>query len=426
MDGELRLNVTQQAQLSQQALLAVRLLVMSNSSLAEYSLEQSEKNPALEYLEPKRTGFPIFLKQSFNSVKSSPSEWIESLPHPEHFSVPLAEQLNFVALSEAKLKAARVIIDALSPDGYLRGPIEDIAHHAGVSMHDAIGGLHAVQSLDPPGVGARSLSECLTLQLSRMGEADELAYAIARDYLPEVGERRYSDIAAALNASVARVRKCCQTLRSLAPRPLNSHVETVYITPDLSILPAPEGGLMISYFDDYYPMLRLDPGFSGLMKSMSADDKRFARQTLKDARRVVRAIEMRRDTLDALVRFIADTQRGFLLEGLPLLPLRYRDAALEMNVHETTVYRAARNKYVLCSSGTYPMSHFFQRELPGGGSVEVARTAIRRLCAENPSLSDSDISKMLAEQGISIARRTVNKYRRDMGISSSFTRSRPE
>ena len=291
------------------------------------------------------------------------------------------------------------------------------------SMDEAREALRAVQSLEPPGIGARSVEECLKLQLEARERVDPLCYDLVQVHLMDIARGNYRQIAKETGASVSHVRECVDMIRSLNPAPVSLSEGTVqYIMPEFSVEADGDGTLSILFHNDYYPTIRQDENFRRLSRTLSGEEQEYARKMLRSSSRLIRAAELRQRTVEKVAQIIVREQRPFFLGQYSLMPLRISDAAEEIGVHETTVYRAIQNKYLYCARGTFSLHHFFQRELSGGASTARVKEIIREICLSDGKLSDQKIADELSRRGITMARRTVAKYRLQMNIASGFER----
>ena len=274
--------------------------------------------------------------------------------------------------------------------------LDEFAAEAGVSMEAAQLALEAVQSLEPAGIGARTVEECLELQLRTRHDADPLCYDLIRMHLLDIGRGNLRQITRETGATLTRVRQCVDTIRSLNPAPCSLRAETVqYIMPEFSVEADAYGQLTLQFHNDYYPSFRQNPSFLRLANTLEGDEAAYARRMQTSASQLIRAVEMRQSTMEKVARIILREQRAFFLGQYSLLPLRIDEAAREIGVHEATVYRAIQGKYLYCARGTFPLSHFFQRA----------------------------IAEELEKRGITLSRRTVAKYRSQLEIDSSFRRN---
>lgn len=418
-----RLELQQTQKLSQSLQTAIHLLSLDLDGLSDYMQKLIQENPALEYLPPQKSAqdYALLVRTRYHSGQS---DYRGELPAAAETTLEgLEQQLRLASFPPDVTAAALHLLHLLSPRGYFTQQTEEFARDAGIPLATAQRALEAVQSLEPAGIGARSLEECLSLQLRARADADPLCYDLVRFHLMDIARGNLRRIAKETGATAAHVRQCVETVRGLTPIPCSLSEKTApYIMPEFSVEADDAGELVIQFHNDYYPTFRQDANFRLLSDTLSGDEQAYARKMLNAAAQLIRAAELRQSTMEKVARFIVSRQRAFFLGQYSLLPLRIDEAAQAIGVHETTVYRAIQNKYLYCSRGTFPLSHFFQRELPGGTSAARAKELIRELCRENPRLSDREIADALEGRGVSLSRRTVNKYRGQMEIDSSFRR----
>ena len=246
-------------------------------------------------------------------------------------------------------------------------------------------GLSLLQTLDPPGVGARDLSQCLALQLQRLGETGP-ALAIVQRHLEHLARKQYHAIAQDLGISQAEVREAERQIQALDPRPGSAFAgreEPSYLIPDLAVVEAEEG-LTVVYQNAYAPSLQLSGYYCDLQqRSTDPEVKQYLTDKIKQAQFVIQAVEQRRSTLLDCARAIVRRQEAFFRSaGGHLVPLRLSDVAQELAIHESTVSRAIREKYLQCARGVYPLSFFFSREVGAAGegtSVHQIKSRLREL-----------------------------------------------
>ena len=418
--SENRQELAQSQRLSQGLQTALRLLSCDLDELDRQMRAAVQENPALELVPPAGEIPEIALRLRMGPPREGRRPEAAA---GESQIARLEQQLRLAALEPDVLGAALAVLHSLNPRGYFIQPLRDFAEETGYAPGLCKRGLHAVQALDPPGIGARDVAECLTLQLAARPDADPLCTVIARGYLMETARRDYAAIARETGADRARVRACCRVIASLTPAPVSLSEEPVrYIVPEFAV--EREGDRLTAVFTSCaYPRLAVDPVFSRLASGEDAEAAAYARARLSEAAALQRAVELRQSTLQKLAALILREQRAFFLSRYSLVPLSARDAAAELGVSESTVYRAVRGKYLWCSRGTFPLSHFFQREIAGGVSRARTKELIQALCAGDENLSDRAVSEALGARGISVSRRTVAKYRAELGIESSFRRN---
>lgn len=421
---ENRLEVQQTQKLSQSLQTVITLLSLDLDGLSDSMLKAVQENPALEYVPPQKSAqdYALHVKARFRGgrgdyrnpdVASSADTAMEDLE----------QQLRMCGLDAPTARVAEVMLHMLSPRGYFTQELDAFAAEAGLPIGVVRNALEAIQMLEPAGVGARTVEECLTLQLQARPGVDPLCYDLVRIHLLDIGKGNLRQIAKETGATMAHVKACVDVIRGLNPIPCSLHNETVqYIMPEFSVEAGTDGALSIQFHNDFYPSFRQDENFGKLAEMLDGEALAYARRMQASANQLIHAIEMRQTTMEKVARIIVREQRAFFLGQYSLVPLRIDDAAREIGVHETTVYRALQNKYLYCARGIFPLSFFFQKDVSGGTSTVRIKELIRELCRENGKMSDRAIAEALEKRGISLSRRTVAKYRSRMEIDSSFRR----
>lgn len=446
---ELNQNLRQVQTLSPQMLQAAKLLQMGTVDLREYLQEQILENPVLEYEEPSQS------RQRNNNQILQKLEWLCSgdsqnriyyqddvrdmtdnltnhavINTEESLYDHLLAQIRFELLPRNLKVGVECVLQSLNSNGRLDEPTTDLAAHAGTNVETILEAISLVQSLDPAGVGARSLSECLELQLLRQG-GNELPLVIVRNYLEDVGQNHYHHIAKKTGASQEQIRDACRLIQTLDPRPGSSYATretTHYVIPDLMVV-AVNNGFEVIPNDTYIPLLHISPFYQKLIQnSDDADVLGYLSKKMRHAQWVIQAVEQRRSTLLSCTQHIVEWQAEFFRSGSGYLrPMSLNNIAVGLGVHESTVSRAVQGKYLQCAYGVFPLKHFFSRALPISEgemdiSVEQAKAALCLLIEhENKKkpLSDQKLCNMLVKQGIQLSRRTVAKYRDEMNIPST-------
>ncbi|MDQ6627009.1 MAG: RNA polymerase factor sigma-54 [Pseudomonadota bacterium] len=351
----------------------------------------------------------------------------------------LRSQINVLPLSPRDHALACAIIESLEDDGYLRSPLDEIMDASG--MHPPVDdaemliALKRVQSLDPCGVGARSVAECLQLQL--VGIADEAQRETARrivsDHLDRLAQHDVNGLARLLRKQPAEIEAVCEKIRHLNPRP-GWQVEsstTQYITPDV-IVRKVRGRWSATLNRAIVPRVRLNETYATLFKEHRNGRNTEMAQHLQEARWTVRNVQQRFSTILMVAEAILKRQQHFLEFGpMAMKPLGLREIAEELGLHESTVSRVTNNKYMATPVGVFELKHFFSREMATASGGACSATAIRGVIkgmieAESPSnpLSDAQIARLLIRQGLQVARRTVTKYRQLLKLPSVERRRR--
>ncbi len=423
-ENRLEVQQSQSQKLSQSLQTVIHLLSLDLDGLSDFMQNAIQENPALEYVPPQKSAqdYAMQVKTRYRSPRGEFSA-ADMADEADTTMEDLEQQLRLSGLDGPTGRAANIMLHLLSPRGYFTQDLDSFAAEAGIPVETAYKALEAVQALEPAGIGARTVEECLELQLRERPDADPLCYDLIRMYLLDIGKGSIRQIARETGATLAHVQQCVETIRSLSPAPCSLHTETAqYIMPEFSVEAEADGQLTIQFHNDYYPTIRQDVNFRRLSDSLEGHEQAYARRMLSAASQLIRAVEMRQSTMEKLARIIVREQRAFFLGQNSLLPLRIDSAAREIGVHETTVYRAIQNKYLYCARGTFPLSHFFQREVSAGASTARVKDMIQEICREGGKLSDREISEELGKRGVTVSRRTVAKYRSQMDIDSSFRR----
>ncbi len=428
--AEARLEISQSQKLSQSMQTALHLLSMDLMELSQYMAKAIQENPALEYVPPVRSAmdYAVQVKTRFRSSRAADEDDGEAeTASPVTVLDDLAQQLRLSGYDAATVQLGTRLLHELNSRGYFVRPLEEFAFDNGCGLEQARAALTAVQSIGPAGLGARSVEECLKLQLEAREQVDPLCYDLVQVHLMDIARGNFRQIARETGATIKHVRECVEVIRSLNPAPVSlSEGNVQYIMPEFTVEAEDNDRLVILFHNDFYPTFRQDENFRRLTETLSGHELEVARQMQQTASRLIRAAELRQRTIEKVAQIIVREQRPFFLGQYSLMPLKISDAAAEIGVHETTVYRAVQNKYLDCARGTYPLIHFFQREMSGGASIVRVKEIIREICAGNEKLSDQKIADELGRRGIKMARRTVAKYRLQMNIDSSFEREKTD
>lgn len=366
----------------------------------------------------------------------------ERIAEPETLHDHLLWQLHLSHLSQRDRRIGAALIDALEDDGYLREPLSGIAE---TLLPEVIAGedeiltvLHQLQRFDPVGVAARTLGECLHLQLAMLSDdtpgkalALHIVDGTALERLPKSG---VAGLAAELKRPLAEVEEVVQLLRSLDPKPgaqIGELAHDTYVVPDCVVW-RQRGIWRAALAGNHLPRITIHRGYEQMIRQCGETDAGYLRGHLQEARWLLKSLEARGDTLLKVMRCLLRQQAGFLEFGAQALrPLTLREVAGEVGLHESTVSRAIARKYVRTPRGTLPLRAFFASGVgtEGGGEASsiAIQSMIRRLIeAENPRkpLSDAKLADLLKTSGVPVARRTVAKYREAMEILSSHERVR--
>ncbi len=347
----------------------------------------------------------------------------------------LLVQLRDADFSHHEKRIMLHIIGNLDRNGYLCASNEEIAEECSCTVMDVEHALDGLRSLDPPGVGARDLKECLVIQLESQGKTSCLETKIVLNHLDKLEKRRFDLIAKAEQVAVEEVYKAVSAIQQLEPRPGRTFSDeaTRYIVPDIYVHKF-GNEYVITLNEDGLPKLRVSPYYLELLRNEGNENdpnKTYLSDRLKAASWLIRSIHQRQQTMYRVTESIVKFQRAFLDHGISKLkPLVLKDVADDIGMHESTVSRVTTNKYVHTPQGVYELKYFFttgiktsEGDLSSSFIKEKIKSIISVESPEDP-ISDQGIVEKLQAGGITIARRTVAKYRENLGIASSSRRKR--
>lgn len=474
MKPSLQLRLGQSLTLTPQLRQAIRLLQLSSLELEEEITLALESNPLLEHLDESSSDDerppgeseadradaddPEPAGESDESMLDIPDWALEdsgssgSLAggHDDDSDMAFADtdqdiqdhllwQLNLTPMSPRDYMIAVVLIEAIDEDGYLGDTLESLCESlrpdviAEIDEIETV--LHRIQHFDPLGVGARSLSECLRIQLSRCepSPAVALAQEVARTHLETLAKLGAERLASQLERAPAHMQDAVQLLRSLDPRPASgySRSKTGYIVPDAYAVHQ-NGVWRVALGPGCRPQIGINRHYESLIGIAGKSDSSYLRGQLQEARWLIKSLETRADTVLRVADCIVRHQTAFLDYGPEAMrPMVLRDAAEELELHESTISRVTTRKYLHTPRGTFEFKYFFSSSVPtadgGSASSTAIQAMLRRLIdQENPRkpLSDAALVRALEQEGVTVARRTVAKYREAMNIASSNERRR--
>ncbi|MCJ7612162.1 MAG: RNA polymerase factor sigma-54 [Candidatus Aminicenantes bacterium] len=360
-----------------------------------------------------------------NFLSRSPSLW-------DH----LNWQADLTFFEEKDKEIAQLIIGNINEDGYLTLPVDDIARQAGVETLAVEDIREEIMLFDPVGAGSLDLKEALTAQMEYLRLKDPITRAIVNEHLPLLEKSDYSQLAKVLNIPLSAIKYHIDIIKGLEPAPGRKYSQdrTSFVVPDI-IVSKEEGEFRVSLNNEGLPRLRLNAYYRRLVQSALKDDPeayRYLKDKMKKALWFLRSLDQRDQTIFKVARYVVDKQKDFFEKGLEYIkPLTLIEIAQEIGVHESTVGRVVANKYLQSPEGVFPLKYFFHKSLAGDFGEEVSslrvKDKIKKLVEgedrDNP-LSDMEIEDILARQNFRLARRTVAKYRKQLGIPPSHIRKR--
>jgi RNA polymerase sigma-54 factor len=379
-----------------------------------------------DYLDPgfKSPAGESVDKPSFETFLSSPVTLADHLQ----------SQLAVLILPDNTREAANAIIGNLEESGYLTTTLEEVAVSEGLAIEDMRAGLKAVQSLDPTGVGASTLRECLLLQLEARGARDGVSWQIVHDHLKLLETRQYSQLAKVLGRPQEHIQIAVNVIRHLDPAPGLRYAGggARQVEPDVYIEKDGED-FLITLNEDDIPQLRLNGDYKRMLdreQEPSKDVRNYVKERYASALQLIKNIEQRKQTIVRVCHSIVRRQQDFLEHGIDFLkPMMIKEVAEEIGVHPSTVSRAVSNKYVHTPQGVFELRYFFSEAVQGpSGSATpllILKRRVKKMIEdEDPKhpLTDEQITARLQDEGIQVTRRTVAKYREDMKIPSTHQR----
>ncbi|MCL6612491.1 MAG: RNA polymerase factor sigma-54 [Peptococcaceae bacterium] len=449
---------------------AITVLQLSSLELGMYIEQQLQENPLLELNEDdvQETGMAEN-EEHAQSVETDGRdggydlEWQEYFQDSSDLGFPRAERdpdrpeytyENFLSqaptmtdhlmfqlsLSRCKKKERIIgeyLIGNIDGNGYLQVTVEEAARHLGVPAEDVERVLSVIQTFDPAGVGARNLEECLLIQADQMGIKDILLRQVIKNHLVDLAKGKIARMAQTLGVTVQEVQRVADIIRTLDPKPgrnFSSPNDIRYIVPDI-VLQKVGGEYVILINDTSVPRITINHAYRSVLNQERDSDiktRRFVESKLNAAAWLLRSIEQRRLTLYKVASCLVELQRDFLDRGVKYLkPLNLKKVADMVGLHESTVSRATSNKYIQTPQGVLEMKYFFSSGLANSSGTATSAESIKKMIQEtvasedprNP-YNDQKIVEILRQRGIIISRRTVAKYRDELGIAPIRKRKR--
>ena len=445
MAPAIALRLRQHLTLTPQVQQALKLLQMSALEFAQEMEEALTANPFLEdnpdaQAQPLRDAATIddvVVPQETSSpgpaVERDQEDWGGSTESQPTLAQHLRDQLMISQMGERDRALAHMVIDSLDDDGYFKLSLDELAAlvppEHDVRPEDFMPALRMVQSLEPAGIAARTLEECLCLQLAARPEdtpGREVALKMCQGHLPLLANREWARLQHAVGCDEATLHTARALIRSLDPRPGQRFgaQEARYVVPDVIVKKMRDRWAAIIN-PASLPRVRLNRAYAEAIQSRNASNQSLSRH-LQEARWLLRSIEQRFATIQRVADAIVARQRGFFEYGeVAMKPLTLKLIAGELGLHESTVCRVTNSKYMATPRGLFEFKHFFSRRLAtengGAASATAVRAVMKELiAAEDPRapLSDAELARLLAQQGLKVARRTITKYRALMRLPS--------
>lgn len=435
MKMDAKQELAQKQMLSQAQVQSLNVLAMTGDELEQFVQREVEDNPLLE--QPDLTAAPVSQtggsRVSLSRASGEEEAAYRDIPAPERVSLRdhLRGQLDERTLSAAELRCMYLLIDSLDKQGFLDMSAQEVASVLHMDPVLAVQCVERLRSLDPPGVGAHDLGDCLVLQLERAGESNAAFERLMQGYLEDLAAGHFQKIARETGIPRLVQRACMEAIRELNPHPAAAFSEEAvgYVVPDL-ICEHVDGEWQIQINDRWMGSVGISAMYDRLLRTDESPVVReYYAERLARARFVLSCIEKRRATLLDIAQRVVTCQEEYLLHGGALRPLTFRQLAEEMGVHESTVSRGVRDKYMQTPRATMPLRELFTTSLDAGETVSQAQALqmLKELIAREDKtcpLSDQALADRLHRQGVALARRTVAKYRESLGIPGAAQRRR--
>lgn len=450
---ELTIEQTQKLSMTPELIQAIQILQYNNQELNEYIDKELLENPILESEYHKESDTEIDI-DSLRDQLIQADENVEAYKQWESHSTSdeysyenfvafnytltefLIEQLHFSSLKGQDAEIGRYIIENIDDNGYLSMSLEEICSVLDVDLDSCERVLDLIHTFEPSGVGARDLNECLIIQLASLGElTDEIEFIIS-NRLKDLADNKYALISKEVGISLTEVQEIADLIKTLEPKPgrgFDSDNSIKYILPDIYVEET-NGEYIVSANDGSTPSLHISSYYNSLTEEAKSDKElsNYLNNRFNSAMWLMKSIEQRKKTIYNVASAIVQFQNDFFAKGERLLkPLTLKQIAETVGVHESTVSRAINGKYMQCPRGVFELKYFFTGGILNEDGSGVSSNSIKSMIKEfvdaeddKKPLSDSKISEMLHEKGIDISRRTVAKYRDDIGILPSSKRRR--
>lgn len=430
---------TMKLAMTQELKQAIELLQYSNQELLEFLESKAMENPFMQIESAQvKTMDPRYdrIKRVKNNTKTDKQSWLEQIAKKEtSITEYLFLQMDFHSLKDPTKKILSFLANSLDENGYFSINPKDAASILKCTENEVEKAIKIIQGLEPAGIGARNLQECLLLQLERQEEKNKLALLIISDYFLPFAEKRWKIITKELNIELKEIQEVFDYIQLLNPRPASDFFQepAQYIAPDLIIQKEGEE-ITVHFFDEALPQIRFNEKYFKQINSNEDEKvKRFLHEKQQDFQWIIKSIEQRKETLMKVALKIIEKQPDYFIYGpAQLKPMTMKEISEEIGIHESTVSRAVREKYVQTPYGTVELRTFFSSTIKTNSSEEASAVQVKKEITDliqredkTKPLSDQELVKILEKNsGILVSRRTIAKYRDQLGLPSSSKRKR--
>jgi RNA polymerase sigma-54 factor len=399
-------------------------------------LKDDEFAELIDLTESWHDSLPVSSNSTYKADEEKHQHFLNSIVDAPTIENMLLSQLSFIKINEENKPLVELIIGSIDDQGYFRGALEDLAVIGGVDLKQMNKALKIVQGLDPPGIGARDLKESLLLQLKRNGLSKSPSAVLIKKYLDELALNHIPQIARQMKISIERLQDIISDIRKLNPYPLaglslSNSADSIFVLPE-AVIEKIDGKYEVNLKAGYQPRLRISNHYLKLLENPDTpkETKEYIKLKVLQGNNIIKSLDQRQNTIQKIAEVIIDTQYDFFENGVESLkPLTMRQVADKIDLHETTVSRAVSEKYIQTPQGLFELKFFFTGGYQAeSGDLLSSRSVMEKIkeiiSEENPSkpYSDEAIAALLKKDGIPVARRTVAKYREEIGIPSSRLR----
>ena len=415
------------------------ILNMSNLELEEQIKKDAQENPVLELESTESIDWGTFIKKNIKNynIKHYDLDNEITLENIIKYEINLYDyvksQLVFLKLNKKEIKVCEYIVDCLDIDGYLSCDEKHIIQELNIDEKYFYKCLKYIQQLEPIGIGARDLSECLLIQMENENIKDDILKSIIVEDLNLIGQNKIKLLSKKYNINMEKCLKYIEKIKEFNPKPgrIYSNEKTIYVQPDVIVRKINDEFIVYMNDRDNFH-ISINNYYKNILNSNNLDEKsrKFIKNKLNYALNLLKNIETRKSTILEIADVIVKKQKDFFNKGKKYIkPMKLKDIALDLGYHESTISRGINNKYMLTPYGLFEFKYFFSKaieseEEKGTSSTKVKNMIKELIDKENKlkPLSDDKICKLLKEEGITLARRTVAKYREEMNILSSSKR----
>ncbi|WP_201714100.1 RNA polymerase factor sigma-54 [Rossellomorea arthrocnemi] len=435
---QLKLQMTQQ--LSQ----AITILQYSTMELNAYLEAKQLENPLIQIEPPKKD--PLHQREPFTYKRQAGNQentvdWYEYVSVPKRTLMDvLSVQLNLKSLTSLDKKVMEELIYSLDDNGYLRVDEESFTEKHGLELEQLENYINRIQELEPAGIGARSLKECLSLQLQRKEDVPLLATMIIENHFQAFAEKKWKAIAKELAVELKDIQKAADFIRHCNPRPGSEYSQHIaeYIIPELVVNVVDGHTVAVSLYDGTTVNVTYNEEYTDFQKAHPDKEvQSYLQEKEQDFQWLLQSLRQRKQTILKVGRMLAEKQKAFFLKGPSAIqPLTLKQVADEIDVHESTISRAVKGKYMQTPYGIFELKYFFTSAIKSvrledseAASARTVKNELQKLIEEEDKkkpLSDQKIVNLLLDKGYEVSRRTIAKYRDQMGITSSTMRKRYE